>query len=316
MIRSCVMIAVLASALSLDLPILQAQEKPEEPPPQLPEQLRGEFDLPYAATDNPRQRLDLIFPKEPSSDQPLPVVVVIHGMNQNPSKRQSLSTAVVVASSADYVVACIGYRLSDEAKWPAQIHDCKAAIRWLRANAKKYNLNDDKIGVIGPSAGGHLASMLGTSGGVGVLEGKLGEHTDLSSRVTCVVDLFGPTDLLTLGGNHNRPNSQESRLLGGPLQEKKELAKEASPTTHVTADDPPFLIIHGTKDPNVPFDQATMLAKALKDAGGNAILVPVEDGLHGNFRNFAVQDRFLGFFEKHLRNMNVDLQDTPIPVGK
>ena len=285
---------------------------PAPPAPELPEGIRAELDLPFAGTDNPRQRLDVYLPKQPSTEHPLPVIVIIHGAFQNANKRTGLGFASDFVSSGDYAAISIGYRLSDEAKWPAQIHDCKAAIRWIRANANKYNLDGNAISVIGPSAGGHLAALLGTTGGVATLEGTLGEHLKVSSRVTCVVDLFGPTDLLTLGGNHNRANSPESRLIGGPLQEKQDLARQASPTTYVTGDDPPFLTIHGTKDPNVPFAQSEMLALALENAGATAILVPVEGGLHGNFRNAEVQRRYHAFFDKHLRSLAVEVSTGPI----
>src|SRR6185437_7517091 len=164
------------------------------------------------------------------------------------------------------------YRLSGEATWPAQIHDCKAAIRWLRANAAKYGLDPDRIGVTGASAGGHLAAMLGLGGGVAALEGDVGPHTGVSSRVKCVVDQFGPSDLLAMADHssridHNAPDSPESKLIGGALQENKEKARAASPITYISRDDPPFLILHGTEDPLVPFNQSERLAEALKTVG-------------------------------------------------
>src|SRR5262245_61384506 len=198
--------------------------------------IRTISDVPYANTDNPRQQLDIYLPKKPSSDKPLPVVTIVHGNFQNPNKTSGLGFAQALVPSGNFAAVSIGYRLSDEAKWPAQIHDCKAAIRWIRANASKYNLNPDRIGVIGPSAGGHLAAILGAGGKVPELEGNLGDHRDVSSSVACVVDLFGPTNLLTLGRNHDRANSPESRLLGGPIQEKKDLARQASAITYVTPD--------------------------------------------------------------------------------
>lgn len=312
MIRCSMVIAL--SLVSLTV-FAQETPQPPNPAPDIPEAIRAELDVPYAGTENPRQRLDIYFPKQPSTEHPLPVVLIIHGTFQNASKRAGLGFATDFASSGDYAAISIGYRLSDEAKWPAQIHDCKAAIRWVRANAKKYNLDGEHIGVIGPSGGGHLAALVGTTGGVTELEGTLGEHLKVSSRVTCVVDLFGPTDLLTLGGNHNRANSPESRLIGGPLQEKRELARQASPTTYVTGDDPPFLMIHGTKDPNVPFAQSEVLALALENAGASAILIPVEGGVHGNFRNPEVGVRYHAFFDKHLRRLDVEVSSDPIRLA-
>lgn len=233
-------------------------------PARIPDTIKAEFDLPYAATDNPRQRLDLYLPKTRMDDKPLPVVVFIHGGAwQAGDKRGGFGTVAPLVESGEYAGISVGYRLTGEAIWPAQIHDCKAAIRWLRANAKKYNLDPDKIGVTGTSAGGHLVAMLGTTGDVKELEGKLGEHLNESSRVTCVVDQFGPTDLLAMGGSHNNPNSPESKLVGGAVQETQKVAREASATTHVSKDDPPFLLIHGTSDNVVPFNQSELLHEAL-----------------------------------------------------
>ncbi len=290
-------------------PIVEARQR------QIPESIRAVTDLPYADTDNPRQRLDLYLPKVPSGDKPLPVVAVIHGTYQFADKQSGLGIAIGLVQGGNLAVVSIGYRLSDEVKWPAQIHDCKAAIRWVRANAETYNLDPDHIGVIGPSAGGHLASLLGTTGDVAELEGTVGQHRDVSSHVTCVVDLFGPADLLTLGGNHDFANSAESRLIGGPLQEMRDVARQASVTTYVTRDAPPFLIIHGTKDPLVPFQQSELLAKALRDAGASAVLIPVDGGGHGNFRNPEVARRYRSFFNKHLRLKEVAVSTQPIELG-
>ncbi len=217
-----------------------------------------------------------------------------------------------LVESGDYVGVSVGYRLSGESIWPAQIHDCKAAIRWLRANAKKYNLDPEKIGVTGTSAGGHLVAMLGTSGDVPDLEGKLGDHLKESSRVQCVVDQFGPTELLTMGGRHNNANSPESKLVGGAIQENKKAAQNASPTSYVSKDDPPFLFIHGTKDPAVPFNQSERLQEALKKADLESVLVPVTGGGHGGFPRDEVAERMRQFFDKHLRGKDIKISSEPI----
>lgn len=178
------------------------------------------LDIPYADTDNPRQKLDLYLPKQRKLDEPLPVVVFIHGGGwQGGDKRSGYAMVAPMVESGQYIGVSVGYRLSGEAAWPAQIHDCKAAVRWIAANAKKYSIDAKKIGVTGTSAGGHLVAMLGTSGDAPELEGQLGAHLQESSRVHCVVDQFGPADLLTMGGWHNGPGSPESKLLGGPIQE-------------------------------------------------------------------------------------------------
>ena len=285
--------------------------------PRVAESVEALLDLPYAGTDNPRQKLDLYLPKARKDDKPLPVVVFIHGGAwQAGDKRGGFGTLAPLVVSGEYAGVSVGYRLTGEAIWPAQIHDCKAAIRWLRANAEKYNLDPTKIGVTGTSAGGHLVAMLGTTGDAPELEGTLGEHVKESSRVQCVVDQFGPTDLLAMGGSHNNPNSPESKLVGGAVQETQKVAREASATTHVSKDDPSFLLIHGTNDRVVPFSQSELLHEALKKVGVESTLVPVEGGGHGGFPPKELADRLRQFFDKHLRGKDVVISSEPIKQGE
>ncbi|MFQ5610410.1 MAG: alpha/beta hydrolase fold domain-containing protein, partial [Woeseiaceae bacterium] len=271
--------------------------------------------MPYAASENPRQRLDLLLPKKPNTDKPLPLIAFIHGGGwRGGDKRRGLSRVVEFVESGDYAGVSIGYRLTDEAIWPAQIHDCKAAIRWIRANAKKYRLDPDRIGVMGTSAGGHLVAMLGTSDGVKELEGDLGNHKGISSRVACVVDLFGPTELLAMSQFPGRmdpdaPNSAESRLVGGPLQQNKEIARSASATSYVSADDAPFLFIHGTKDPVVPLNQSERLHTALRRAKVEALFIKMDGGGHGGFHSSSLQKRIRLFYDKHLRGQDVTISE-------
>jgi len=285
-------------------------------PIQPPQTVRIELDLPYAATENVRQRLDLYLPKARKHNKPLPVVAHLHGGGwQFGNKSGGYRYVGPLVESGEYAGVSIGYRLTNEACWPAQIHDCKAAIRWLRANAAKYNLDPDRIGVTGTSAGGHLSAMLGTSGNDTNLEGTLGEHTKQSSRVTCVVDHFGPSDfrafLMVLD-----PTLAVTKLLGGPPRDKLDLALAASPVTHVTSDDAPFLLIHGTRDPIVPFGQSEVLYAALIKAKVDAKLVAVEGGGHGNFGSAEVAARMRAFFDKHLRGQSVTISDEPIQLDQ
>jgi len=275
-------------------------------------------DIPYADNDNPRQKLDLFLPKAPKPDKPLPVVVFIHGGAWRAgNKRGGLRMVTPYVESGDYAGASIAYRLSHEAIWPAQIHDCKAAIRWLKANAKKHNLDPDRIAVWGTSAGGHLVAMLGVSGDVKELEGKIGKNLKFDSRVACVVNWFGPSDLLSMGKypsrmKHDAPDSPESKLVGGPVQENKPAARSASPVTHVSKGDAPTLTMHGTEDPVVPFNQGERLHEALTKAGVPSVFVKMIGAGHGGFRSPETAPRVKAFIEKHLRAKKVEVSDKPI----
>jgi acetyl esterase/lipase len=280
------------------------------------EQITIIADLPYANNDNPRQQLDLFLPKQPVLNGPLPVIVFVHGGGWRKGDRRSGFTMLApLIASGRFAGASIGYRLTDEASWPAQIHDCKAAIRWLRGNAGKHGLNADRIAVIGTSAGGHLVAMLGTSGGVAELEGDLGAFVGLSSRVQCVVDFFGPSDLATMGGWHDQPDSPEALLLGGPIPENQDLAQSASPIYYVSDDDPPFLMIHGTADPLVPFGQSVELQKKLEGSGVTAFLIPIENGGHGRFRIPELDQRIGNFLDNQLHEGDKTIDLAPIPAA-
>ena len=275
-------------------------------------------DIPYGDNDNPRQKLDLFLPRNPKSDKPLPVVVFIHGGAWRAgNKRGGLRMVAPYVESGNYAGASIAYRLSSEAIWPAQIHDCKAAIRWLKANAKKHNLDPDRIAVWGTSAGGHLVAMLGVSGDVKELEGKIGKNLKFDSRVACVVNWFGPTDMLTIGKypsrlKHDAPDSPEAKLLGGAIHKNKAAARNASPVTHVSKGDSPFLTMHGTNDQTVPFNQGERIHEALTKAGVPSIFVKMVGAGHGGFRPPETQKRVKAFIEKHLRDKKVEVSDKPI----
>ena len=255
----------------------------------------------YIPGGHERQKLDLYVPDGGGSRATAPVIVWIHGGGWQAGDKSNVPVARF--TEYGYAVASVDYRLSQDAPFPAQIEDCKAAIRWLRSNAKLYNLNPNRIGVMGASAGGHLVALLGTSGGVKALEGRSG-NLDQSSRVQCVVDMFGPTDFLKMGGFHDSPNSPESRLIGGPIQENKDKVAKANPITYVGADDPPFLIIHGDADPTVPHMQSVLLQDALKKAGVEATLITVVGGGHGGpgFQGGENGKRTLAFLDKYLKD--------------
>lgn len=276
--------------------VAQPPKQPRQPP--APDNVILERDVEYGRAGSRPLVLDLICPKAPS-DAPRPVIVFIHGGGwSGGNKSGGIGILMGYATSGNYVCASVGYRLSGEAKWPAQIHDCKTAIRWLKANAKKYNLNPEKIGVCGISAGGHLVNMLGTSGGVKELEGENGSP-EQSSRVTCVVSFCGPTDLRVTDENRVVAGPVTG-LLGGPPNEKKEVAASASPITHVSKDDAPILLLHGTADKTVPFAQADSFHAALKAAGVDVTLMKLEGVGHG-IGGPEVMKAVRAFFEKHLR---------------
>lgn len=211
---------------------------------------------------------------------------------------------------AGFAVARISYRLSKEAPFPAQLHDCKAAIRYLRKHAAVFGIDPARFGVMGDSAGGHLAAMVGLTGGNRKLEGKIGE-TRGSSAVSCVVNWFGPTNFLTMQkhkeklrslGNTNDPQSSESWLVGGPLMKRKDKAREASPITYASKKAPPMLLQYGDKDRLVPFEQGEELYHAMKAKGCDVTLQRVPGADHcfwGVENNYLIEDD-IAFFRKHL----------------
>jgi acetyl esterase/lipase len=199
----------------------------------------------------------------------LPVILCVHGGHWDAGGKDRCPAITLVQDG--YAVASINYRPTRVAPFPAQIEDCKAAVRWLRANASTYNLDPDRIGVWGYSSGAHLAALLGTSGGVPELEGS-GDNMRYSSQVQAVCVVAGPSDLLTMTNLGPRRTSAIEGLLGGRLKEDKAKAIAASPIHYVSKDDPPFLIVHGEGDRVIPVEQGQRLYEELKKVGVNAIL--------------------------------------------
>jgi len=276
-----------------------SQERPRRPAvPKLPAGVKFLPDLQYVEGGHERNRLDLYLPEK--AEGRLPLVVWIHGGAWWAGSKDGCPA--VYLTTKGYAVASINYRLSQHAVFPAQIEDCKAAIRWLRANAAKYHIDADHIGVWGSSAGGHLVAMLGTTGNVKELEGT-GGNLDQSSRVQCVVDWFGPTDMATMGRQADKPTTPVAKLIGGPVQDNAEKARNASPMTYVGKDSAPFLIMHGDQDNTVPLNQSEVLAEALKKAGVETKLVVVQGNGHGGPGFNSPENRKLieDFFAKHLR---------------
>ncbi len=255
-------------------------------------------DLAYVANGHPRQKLDLYLPKNATN---APLIVWVHGGAWKQGDKDRTPAQIFVEEG--YAVASINYRLSQHAVFPAQIEDCKAAIRWLRVHAKDHGYNPDRIAAWGSSAGGHLVALLGTSGDV--KEFDTGANPGVSSRVQAVVDFFGPTDFTQMGKfpstiKHDAPDSPESELIGGAVQQNKAKAARANPITYVTADDPPFLILHGDKDSTVPLNQSELLEAALKKAGVDVAFHVVKGAGHG-FGGPEINEKVRQFLAKHLK---------------
>lgn len=241
---------------------------------------------------------------------PRPIVLWIHGGGWQSGTYNQINAAALQLRARGIHVAGTDYRLSGQAIFPAQIEDVKGAVRFLRANAAAFNIDPDRIGAWGSSAGGHLTALLATSGDVAAVEGMSGGHLEQSSRIQAAVDFFGPTDILTMnldvttppgsGIDHDAEMSPESRLIGfdgpgegigvlranidnpsPPFPEKTALARLVNPMTHLTMDDPPMLICHGTADTSVPIRQSERLFDAASAIGLNVGFVPVPGAGHG-----------------------------------
>ncbi len=269
-------------------------------------------DVDYAGDGNPRHRLTLAFPLESAVKKPLPIIVYIHGGGWLEGDHERGVGAIrSLVETGRFAGASIGYRLSDEAGWPAQIHDCKGAIRWIRAHAARLGVDPDRIAVMGHSAGGHLSAMLGLAGTAeDGLEGDVGSHSSTSSRVAVAINFFGPSDLLSMQSQmpengviqHDAPDSPESRLLRGPLQSRPDLARSASPRFFVDSSDPPMLLIHGDQDRLIPMAQSISLAADLEEADVDHAFVRVIGGGHGGFVDPRIDGAVRRFLLHHLHD--------------
>ena len=285
----------------------------------IPESVRLLEDLPYAATTDPRQRLDVYLPVPAVDSAPLPVIAYIHGGGWTMGSKISARTQILpLVETGRFAAVSIGYRLSWQAPWPAQIYDVKAGIRWIRAHAREYGFDPRRICAFGPSAGGHLAAMMGTTNSVKSVEGNLGEHLLESSDVQCVVDFFGPADLRYADALDARGNpSIVTQLLGGPAQQNTESATNASPLRQVDANDVPFFIVHGTADPLVAYSDSVKLVAALRAAGVPVVFQTVQGGGHGSFGAAAdaVNERTRTFLEKIFYDPSIEVQSAQLDAG-
>lgn len=275
-------------------------------------------DIAYAGTTDPRQKLDLYLPKNRSADKPLPLVIFIHGGAwKGGDKSSGAGVAAPLAASGLYAVASIGYRFSSQAIWPAQIHDCKAAVRYLRANAKELGLDPTRFAVSGMSAGGHLALLIGFDGDSRKLEGDEGAFPNESSKVSCVLNWFGPVDIVSMvwpGGQLKKREQAVNaldELFGGPVEKHRDAAAEASPVNYISAGDPPVFTAHGTLDLLVPYTQATELNAALEKAKVPSFLNTLEGAGHG-FQNNELNRRIGNFLGRYLYNLPAAIGTTPL----
>jgi len=271
--------------------------------PRVPQGVKAHRDLAYVDDGHERQKLDLFLPEKAAG--PLPLIIWIHGGGWQNGSKEGCPPLRNGYTERGYAVASINYRLSGHAVFPAQIEDCKAAIRWLRANAEEYHLDPQRFGVWGSSAGGHLAALVGTSGDVRAFD--VGANQDQSSHVQAVCDYFGPTDFMvfvTTPGyqSHATPNSPEAKLIGGAVADNKAKAASANPITYVSQDDPAFLIVHGDKDPLVPINQSQLLYDGLKQAGVNVYFHTIKDAGHGQgFGGPEIEPMVGAFFDRVLK---------------
>ena len=263
-------------------------------------------DVKYGHGGDSALRMDILHSRRPAP-HPRPVFVWIHGGGWRVGDKRSGRSWRALMARNGYFCVSIDYRLTDEAVFPAQIEDCKCAIRFLRAHADRFGIAPDRIGVAGESAGGHLAALLAASGGAAELEGK-GGWPGVSSRVQAVCDFFGPADLSAMPHLRHplltwRRVEPTVGLLGGLPEKRPRAAKRASPITHVSPDDPPILIIHGQEDPAVPYQQSVRLKEALDRAGVPATLVGIPAAGHGGaaFQSDEVREQVLGFFDRYLK---------------
>lgn len=262
--------------------------------------VRVERDVAYLPADR-TEHADLYFPLELPAGKRLPAVVIIHGGGWNDGKRDArreISTGSTLARNS-YVAMSIDYKLAwgKYVVWPTNLWDCKTAVRWLRKNADRLGIDPSRIGVLGESAGGHLAAMVALTAPADGLD-PAGPDGDISCAVSCCVDMYGIADVAAF--------EQHPSMLPKTAAEAPELYQVASPLTYVRSNSPPFLILHGTADKLVSIEQSKRLAAALEKAGVEHEFIAVPDAPH-SFDLQPVQRDLrpvvLGFLDKHLKNL-------------
>lgn len=263
-----------------------------------------ELGVQYGEVNGRALLLDLAYPRStPGMPGPLrmPAIIEVHGGGWQVGTRDIGRGLLMPLQGFFY--ASIDYRMSDEAQFPAQIHDVKAAIRWLRAHADHYHIDPDRIGLWGGSAGGHLVTLAGLSADVPALEGNCG-WPGYTTRVRAVAAVNPPVDMLVSEDDWPwlyTPGGPAECLFGGPLRGHADLVRSASPLTYLTAAAPPVLLLHGTVDDIVPFSQSKMLFDALQKLDVEATLVAFEGVDHALYgHTVQIWEYLMAFFKKHL----------------
>jgi acetyl esterase/lipase len=268
--------------------------------PAVPEDVIFESGIEYANPDDQHLQLNLARPK--SGNAALPAVICIHGGGFRAGKRESYDGLCIRLAQHGHVAMTVSYRLAPKFRFPAAVHDVKAAVRWARANAAKYRIDPARIGVTGGSAGGHLAQFLGVTGDVRAFEGS-GGNAEQSSKVACVVNVYGPSDFTRSYGKSVDAAEVLPLFLGGNLETARPLHIRASPLYWVTPNAAPTLCIHGTEDKYVAHEQAVWMVDRLRAAGVEAELLTLPGAGHGFKGKDAetAEKALFGFFDKYLK---------------
>lgn len=290
-------IPVIASAICTSIPEFAQAQKPKKIA--VPENIIFVPNIEYSNPDGQHLQLDMARPK--TGDGPFPAIACIHGGGFRAGTRQGYDGLCIRLAQQGYIAVTASYRLAPKYQFPAAIHDVKAAIRWLRANAKKYKIDPDRIGVTGGSAGGHLAQFLGVTADLKRFEGD-GGNAEQSSQVACVVNYYGPSDFTKSYGKSVDAAEVLPLWLGGNLEQARPKHILASPLYWVTPNAAPTLCIHGTEDKYVAHEQAVWLIDKLKAAGVEAELLTLEGAGHGFKGKDAekAENAMLDFFAKRL----------------
>jgi acetyl esterase/lipase len=285
-------------------PFVAAQQREPDSAAAVPEGVTLIDDVRFASVDGKDLLLDIYMPQDVIAP---PLLVWVHGGGWSRGTHNRVSTFAFV--EAGYALASVEYRLSGVAPFPAQIHDIKGAIRYLRAQAGAYGYDAERIGILGVSAGAHLAALAATTNGDSALEGSVGGNLDQSSDVAAVVSYFGASNLTTIidqstpfGLNIRVPGL--TALFAGPPAERTELAKLASPVFHVDSSDPPLLLLHGDQDPQMPINQSHELDGAYEALGLDVRFEVVHGARHGG-EAFFDEERstlVLAFLDRNVRN--------------